>query len=60
MATETMDKVKRGEISPEERAALIALLEDLGVLGETTGRQRDRTFGYAKYLDRLRVGTELR
>jgi len=31
----------------------------VGVLSETTGRRRDRTFTYAKYLDRLRVGTEL-
>jgi len=37
----------------------IALLEEVGVLSETTGRRRDRTFTYAKYLDRLRVGTEL-
>ena len=30
-----------------------------GILVETTGRRRDRTFGYAAYLDRLRAGTEL-
>jgi len=29
------------------------------ILTETTGRRRDRTFSYAAYLDRLRVGTEL-
>ena len=40
-------------------AKAIALLEKAGVLAETTGRRRDRTFSYAKYLDRLRVGTEL-
>lgn len=30
-----------------------------GVLVETTGRRRDRSFVYRGYLDRLRVGTEL-
>ncbi|MBI5486018.1 MAG: Fic family protein [Deltaproteobacteria bacterium] len=37
----------------------VSALVDAGVLVETTGRRRDRTFGYAAYLDRLRVGTEL-
>jgi Fic family protein len=37
----------------------VALLESLGKLRETTGRKRDRTYRYAGYLDRLRVGTEL-
>jgi Fic family protein len=30
-----------------------------GVLVETSGRQRDRTFAYSAYLEKLRVGTEL-
>jgi Fic family protein len=30
-----------------------------GVLTETTGKKRDRSFSYNAYLDRLRVGTEL-
>jgi len=30
-----------------------------GVLVETTGKKRDRSFVYRGYLDRLRVGTEL-
>jgi Fic family protein len=30
-----------------------------GVLVESTGKKRDRSFGYGAYLDRLRVGTEL-
>jgi Fic family protein len=30
-----------------------------GVLVETTGKKRDRSFVYQSYLDRLRVGTEL-
>jgi Fic family protein len=40
-------------------AKAIALLEEVGILAETTGRKRDRTFSYKKYLDKLRVGTEL-
>jgi hypothetical protein len=34
-------------------------LENLGVLTETAGKQRDRTFAYASYLEKLRVGTEV-
>jgi Fic family protein len=37
----------------------VQLLEDLGVLTETSGKQRDRTFAYAAYLERLRAGTEV-
>jgi cell filamentation protein, protein adenylyltransferase len=37
----------------------LSTLTDLGVLKETTGRRRDRTFAYGAYLDRLREGTEL-
>jgi Fic family protein len=37
----------------------IELLVDVGVLVETTGRKRDRSFVYQGYLDRLRTGTEL-
>jgi len=37
----------------------VQLLESLGVLTETSGKQRDRTFAYAAYLEKLRVGTEL-
>jgi Fic family protein len=40
-------------------AKAIGVLEQLGVLRETTGRRRDRTFSYAGYLDRLRAGTDL-
>jgi Fic family protein len=43
---------------PTATKAVSALI-DAGVLSETTGRRRDRTFGYAAYLDRLRTGTEL-
>jgi Fic family protein len=37
----------------------VQLLEKVGVLVETSGKQRDRTFAYQRYLDRLRAGTEL-
>jgi Fic family protein len=37
----------------------VSALVDAGVLLETTGRRRDRTFGYAAYLDQLRAGTEI-
>jgi len=37
----------------------VGVLEETGVLVETTGRKRDRTFSYAAYLDRLRTGTEI-
>jgi len=37
----------------------VAALVDAGVLVESTGRRRDRTFGYAAYLDRLRTGNDL-
>ena len=35
------------------------LLVAAGVLAETTGKKRDRSYVYRGYLDRLRVGTEL-
>lgn len=38
----------------------IELLVTAGVLVETTGKKRDRSFVYRSYLDRLKVGTELR
>jgi len=38
----------------------IELLAAARVLVETTGKKRDRSFVYQAYLDRLRVGTELR
>jgi Fic family protein len=40
-------------------AKSVALLEWIGILRETTGRKRDRSFAYAAYLARLRAGTEL-
>jgi Fic family protein len=40
-------------------AKAIGALVDAGVLVETTGRRRDRLFGYEAYLNRLAKGTEL-
>jgi hypothetical protein len=37
----------------------IETLVDAGILVETTGKKRDRSFAYQAYLDRLRVGTDL-
>jgi hypothetical protein len=37
----------------------IELLVELGILSETTGRKRDRSFAYRAYMERLRAGTEL-
>lgn len=37
----------------------IDLLVAPGVVVETTGKKRDRSFAYRAYLDRLKVGTEL-
>ena len=37
----------------------IELLEKLGIVRETSGRKRDRTYQYTRYLERLRAGTEL-
>jgi Fic family protein len=37
----------------------IRMLVEAGVLVETTGRRRDRSFAYQAYLDRLRAGTDL-
>ena len=37
----------------------IECLEKAGILVETTGKRRDRSWAYQTYLDRLRSGTEL-
>ncbi len=37
----------------------IEILRRAGILVETTGRKRDRSFAYQAYLKRLQVGTEL-
>jgi Fic family protein len=47
-----------GATKPTAAKAIDALVA-AGILVETTGRRRDRMFGYAAYLERLREGTEL-
>jgi Fic family protein len=42
---------------PTAAKAITTLLE-AGIVQETTGKKRDRTFGYVDYLDLLKVGTE--
>ncbi|MBN2195948.1 MAG: hypothetical protein JW751_24230, partial [Polyangiaceae bacterium] len=51
--------VKLVETTKPTAGRAIELLVDAGVLFETTGRKRDRSYVYRAYLDRLRIGTEL-
>ena len=37
----------------------IDVLSEIGVLTETTGKKRDRSFAYRAYMERLRAGTDL-
>ena len=41
------------------RGMTVEALEKAGILVETTGKKRDRWWVYQRYLDKLRVGTEL-
>jgi Fic family protein len=38
----------------------IETLVATGILIETTGKKRDRSFAYQAYIDRLQIGTELK
>lgn len=51
--------VKLLETTKPTATKAVGVLEQLGVLRETSGRRRDRTFRYGAYLDRLRSGTEI-
>jgi Fic family protein len=51
--------VKLLETTKPTAGKAVQLLESIGVLRETSGKRRDRTFAYKRYLDKLRVGTEL-
>ncbi len=51
--------IKQLGVSKPTAGRAIEALEKAGVLGETTGRKRDRSWAYQRYLDELRVGTEL-
>ncbi|HEY1087897.1 MAG TPA: hypothetical protein VGE37_09390 [Archangium sp.] len=51
--------MKLCETTRPTAARAIETLRAGGVLVESTGRKRDRTWFYQQYIDRLRVGTEL-
>jgi cell filamentation protein, protein adenylyltransferase len=37
----------------------IEVLAEIGILLETTGKKRDRSFAYRAYMEHLRTGTDL-
>jgi hypothetical protein len=47
------------ETSKPTASRAIELLVETGMLVESTGKKRDRSYAYRAYLDRLKVGTEL-
>ncbi len=51
--------IERLETTRPTATKAVQVLLDAGVLSESSGRKRDRTFIYTEYLDLLRVGTEL-
>jgi len=51
--------VKLLETTKPTATKAVGVLEQLGILRESSGRRRDRTFRYGAYLDLLRSGTEL-
>ena len=60
--TRTVGETRRSTVADETVAAFVPNRlppANLGILHETTGRKRDRTYGYARYLELLRAGTEL-
>lgn len=51
--------IKQLDVSKPTAGRAVEALERAGVLVETTGKKRDRSWVYQRYLDELRVGTEL-
>lgn len=51
--------VKQISVSKPTAGRAVEALERSGVLVESTGKKRDRSWFYQRYLDRLRVGTDL-
>ena len=47
------------ETSKPTATRAVETLVAAGILVETTGKKRDRSFAYQTYVDRLRIGTEL-
>ena len=52
------DMARRTGLSAPTVAAALGLLEELGIVCETTGRRRNRVFRYERYLAALEEGTE--
>jgi hypothetical protein len=46
-------------VSKPTAGRAVDALAHAGVLVATTGKKRDRSWAYQRYLDRLRVGTEI-
>ncbi len=51
--------VRMCETTRPTAAKAIESLIEAGVLAETSGKKRDRTYAYGRYLDLLRVGTDI-
>lgn len=51
--------IKHLAVSKPTAGRAVEALEKAGVLVETTGKKRDRSWAYQSYLERLRVGTDL-
>jgi DNA-binding MarR family transcriptional regulator len=51
--------IKQLGVSKPTAGRAVEALEKAGVLVETTGKRRDRSWVYQRYLDKLRVGTDL-
>jgi Fic family protein len=51
--------VKLLETTRPTAGKAVQLLGSIGILVETSGKRRDRTFAYKRYLEQLRAGTEL-
>lgn len=51
--------IEKLSVSKPTAGRAVEALEKAGVVVEITGKKRDRSWVYQRYLDRLRVGTEL-
>ncbi len=51
--------VKELDTTKPTAGRAVEALANAGILVESTGKKRDRSWAYRRYLDRLRVGTEL-
>jgi DNA-binding transcriptional ArsR family regulator len=58
-AVRTFVPAPRTALAPATVNRALARLEDLGLVRERTGQQRNRVFSYAAYLEILDQGTEL-